>query len=99
MSLTIDKSARVTVIGYGSWATALVKMLLENEPSVGWYIRNREVADHILEHGSNPKYLSDVHFDTSKLRISDDIDNIVSWADIVLLPRRNSWPGSPRSSS
>ncbi len=85
MGFKIDKSARVAVIGYGSWATALVKMLLENEPEVGWYMRNADVADHICRSGSNPKYLSGVHFDTSRLRVSRDINAVVAWADIIVL--------------
>lgn len=85
MAFIMDKSARVAVIGYGSWATALVKMLLENEPIVGWHIRNPEVADHICEYDSNPKYLSSVHFDVDKLKVSTDINEIVEWADIVVL--------------
>lgn len=93
MSFRIDESARVAVIGYGSWATALVKMLLENEPVVGWHIRNGEVAGHILEHGNNPKYLSGVHFDTGKLHISGDVNEIVSWADIVVLATPSAFLG------
>ena len=81
----IDKAARCAVIGYGSWGTALVKILLENEPRVGWHIVNEEVAQHIRRHNVNPKYLSSVYLDTSKLHISGDIDEIVSEADVVLL--------------
>ena len=47
MAFRIDRQSRCAVIGYGSWATALVKILLENETSVGWYIRNREVLDFL----------------------------------------------------
>ena len=81
----IDKAARCAVIGYGSWGTALVKILLENEPCVGWHIVNEEVGQHIRRHNVNPKYLSSVYLDTSKLHISDDIDEVVSEADVILL--------------
>ena len=43
MAYNIDRNARCAVVGHGSWATALVKILLENERNVGWYIRNRDV--------------------------------------------------------
>ena len=50
MTYKIDRQARCAVIGYGSWATALVKILLENESAVGWYIRNNEVLELSLIH-------------------------------------------------
>lgn len=81
----IDKNARCGVIGYGSWATALVKILLENEPCVNWHIRRDSVAEHIRKHGNNPRYLRSVHFATEKLHISDDINEIVEASDIVIL--------------
>jgi two-component system response regulator (stage 0 sporulation protein A) len=54
MTYKIDRQARCAVIGYGSWATALVKILLENESAVGWYIRNNEVLEHI-RHAAGPR--------------------------------------------
>lgn len=82
---TIEKNAKCAVIGYGSWATALVKILLENEPSVNWYIRKNEVIQHIIKEGNNPKYLTNVHFDTGKLNISSDINEVVEDADVIIL--------------
>ncbi len=85
MAYKIDRSARCAVVGYGSWATALVKILLENEAQVGWYVPRDEVREHLATHGSNPRYLRDVHFPPEKLLLSDDLDAVVAAADIVLL--------------
>ena len=85
MAYSIDKKARCAVIGYGSWATALVKILQENEPAVGWYIRDPEVLRHIAAEGNNPRYLRDVHFDSARLRMSNDINEVVAGADIIVL--------------
>ncbi len=85
MAYQIEREARCAVIGYGSWATALVKIILENETNVGWYIRNREVLDYVRQHKTNPRYLRDVHFYTNRLETSDDLDAVVSAADIVIL--------------
>ena len=85
MAYLLDKNARCAVIGYGSWATALVKILLENEKEVVWHIRNSDVAEHILAHKNNPKYISSTSFDTSKLFITGDIDVAVGRADIIIL--------------
>lgn len=81
----IDKKARCAVIGYGSWATALVKVLLENEQRVGWYIRRADVIEHISRKGHNPRYIPDATLDTGRLDMSDDINKVVADADIVIL--------------
>ncbi|MEG1934360.1 MAG: NAD(P)H-dependent glycerol-3-phosphate dehydrogenase [Rikenellaceae bacterium] len=85
MAFIIDKQAKCAVIGYGSWATALVKILLENESDIIWHIRNPDVADHIMLHSHNPKYLSPATFDTDKITITDDINFAIDNADIIIL--------------
>lgn len=81
----IDENARCAVIGYGSWATALVKILVENEQKVGWYIRRDDVIEYIEENKHNPRYLQGVRFDVERLEISNDINHIVSEYDIIIL--------------
>lgn len=85
MAYRIGQRARCTVIGYGSWATALVKITLENEPETGWYIRKEEVREHVLRHKTNPRYLRDVHFYTRNLHLPSDIDEAVREADVIIL--------------
>lgn len=85
MEFSIKKPGRCAVIGYGSWATAIVKILLENEARVGWFIREKEDLEYIRENHTNPYYLRDVHFDTDRLALSDNIDEVVDGADIVIL--------------
>ncbi|MFI3324362.1 MAG: NAD(P)H-dependent glycerol-3-phosphate dehydrogenase [Rikenellaceae bacterium] len=85
MKLNLSNSSNCAVIGYGSWATAIVKVLSEKGQKVGWHITNTEVAEAIIAEGSNPKYLRDVEFDSSLLEISDDINQIVDNHDIIIL--------------
>ena len=85
MGYKIDKNARCAVIGSGSWATALVKILLENEKTVGWYVREPEIRENLAVNGTNPTYLQDVHFDVSRLHVSGCVNEIVEKADIVVL--------------
>lgn len=85
MDFKITKNSRCAVIGYGSWATAIVKILLENESSVGWHVRNPEVLDSIKRRKRNPKYLTQVKFSTAALRLSDDINEVVANADIIIM--------------
>ncbi|MFI3316404.1 MAG: NAD(P)H-dependent glycerol-3-phosphate dehydrogenase [Rikenellaceae bacterium] len=85
MEKITDQTAKCAVIGYGSWATAIVKILCEKGHKVGWHILNDEVIEGIISEGSNPKYLRDVEFDVAKLSISKDINEIVQSHDIIIL--------------
>ncbi len=85
MAYLIEKKSRCAVIGYGSWATALVKIFLENETTVGWYIRNPEVMEYIKSNKTNPRYLRDVHFYTNNLKPSNDINEVVRNAELIVL--------------
>ncbi|MCM1150821.1 MAG: NAD(P)H-dependent glycerol-3-phosphate dehydrogenase [Alistipes sp.] len=85
MDYRIGKEARCAVIGYGSWATAIVGLLAANEARVGWYVRNPEVLEGLRSEGRNPRYLSDSEFDMSRIAVSDDLDEVVRGADILVL--------------
>jgi len=77
------ESAKYAVFGAGSWATAIVKMLCENLDEVGWYMRSVYTKEHILKEQHNPSYLSSVEFNTEQLKLSNDINEIAEWADIL----------------
>lgn len=80
--VNVEKCA---VIGYGSWATAIVKLLSEGGCEVHWYVRNPDVLSSLQEEGRNCKYLRDVEFDRSLLHLSDDINKTVSAVETVVL--------------
>ncbi len=75
---------KFAVFGGGSWATAIVKMLCENLEEVGWYMRNTSAIEHIKEHKHNPNYLSSVEFNTDKLILSNEINELADYADILV---------------
>ena len=81
----VSKSVRVGVLGSGSFATAIVKMLLENCKTVNWCVRNEFVKGAIEQRGHNPSYLTTVSFNTKKLNITTDINELVSNSDVVIL--------------
>lgn len=85
MEYKIGSDARCAVIGYGSWATALVGLLAANGRRVGWYVRNPEVLESLRSEGRNPRYLSDLEFDPSVIAPSDDLDAVVRDAEVVIL--------------
>jgi glycerol-3-phosphate dehydrogenase (NAD(P)+) len=80
----MDNELKYAVFGAGSWATAIVKMLCENLDEVGWYMRSVYTKEHLLKEQHNPSYLSSVEFNTDKLKISNDFDEIASYADVLI---------------
>lgn len=80
----MSKKYRVAVLGGGSWATAIVKMLVENEQKVGWYMRSTYAIEHLKKNHHNPNYLSSVEFDLNKLDLSDNLKTIVDTYDYLI---------------
>ncbi len=78
------KPIQFAVLGGGSWATALVKMLAENNAKVLWYMRNEEAVAYIHKHGHNPNYLTDVSFDTEQLVLTSDINEAITQGHILI---------------
>ena len=73
------------VLGGGSWGTALVKILLEKNESINWYVRNEENLEHIKKCKRNPNYLRSLVLDTEKIKLSDSIEKVVKNSDIIIL--------------
>ena len=67
----------IAVMGSGSWATAIAKMLLEKVEHLHWYIRRQDAIDDFVRTEHTPSYLTSVHFDTSRITFSTDINEIV----------------------
>lgn len=84
-NIHISKESRCAVIGHGSWATALVKVLTMNELSLGWFVHNPEVFESLKNEGRNCRYLSELDFEMDRIRLSDNINETVSEADIIFL--------------
>jgi glycerol-3-phosphate dehydrogenase (NAD(P)+) len=78
-------SKQIAVIGSGSWATALVKILCTNTSNVNWYFRNQADIDFVNEYTHNPRYLSSVTFDLKRLQLSNDLAAAIQKSDIVIL--------------
>ena len=73
------------MVGNGSWATALVKMLTDNRHPVQWWVRNNHVIDHLQRRRHNPNYLSTAYFDTTLLHLSTEVAEVVAASDVVVL--------------
>lgn len=73
------------VLGGGSWGTALVKILLEKNEYINWYVRNEENLEYIKKFRRNPNYLRSLVLDTEKIKLSDSIEHVVKNSDIIIL--------------
>ncbi len=73
------------IIGGGSWATALAKILTDRKHSINWWIRSADIIEHIRQHGYNPNYLSTAKFDTSFLSMSTDVAEVVNKSDVLVI--------------
>lgn len=76
---------RFGVIGSGSWATALAKILTDNRNPVYWWIRNEAIIRHIRARHHNPQYLPSVYFDTGLLTLSPDVREVIAASDCLVM--------------
>ena len=73
------------IIGSGSWATALAKILTDNGNTIHWWVRNNDTIGYMEKRRHNPHYLSAVYFSQSQLHLSDDIRKVVSQSDAIVI--------------
>ena len=76
---------RVAVIGGGSWATAIVKILSANLEHIHWWVREEEIVEGVSKYGHNPKYLSSTFINPKDVKISNDLRQVVAKADYVIV--------------
>jgi len=76
---------RFGILGSGSWGTALVKILTDNDQTVNWWIRNKDIIDHLSKKNHNPHYLSSVYFDIHQLRLTSDLQKLIKDSDCILI--------------
>lgn len=77
--------ATIAVVGGGSWATAIIKILSEQPVKVHWWLRNQADAAYIKEYGHNPHYLSDVQLNRRKVSVCARVEEAVAGTSHVIL--------------
>lgn len=75
---------KIAIIGGGSWATAIAKIVIGHTRHIGWYIRKEDTISDFRRLGHNPTYLTSVHFDVSQILFSNDINKIVEAYDTLI---------------
>ena len=77
-------SGRIAIIGGGSWATAIAKILVQHTHHIGWYMRRDDRIEDFRRMKHNPAYLTGVHFDIDEIYFSSDINKIVQAYDTLV---------------
>lgn len=75
---------KIAIMGGGSWATALAKIVLSTQDSINWYMRRTEQIEEFKQYGHNPSYLSSVKFDLSKIKFYSDINETIDDSDTLI---------------
>lgn len=75
------------MIGGGSWATAIIKMLSDNAmpKDIFWWMRNRDAIVHVQKYKHNPNYLSSVEIRIPEDHISNNLADVIEKADYIVL--------------
>jgi glycerol-3-phosphate dehydrogenase (NAD(P)+) len=78
---------KIAVVGGGSWATAIIKILSDNliEKEIFWWMRNEEAIEHIRQYNHNPHYLSSVEIKVPDSNLSSNLKDIITACDFILL--------------
>ena len=75
---------KIAIIGGGSWATAIAKIVVGHTHHIGWYMRRDDRIADFMRMGHNPAYLTSVHFDTNQIFFSSDINKVVETYDTLV---------------
>jgi glycerol-3-phosphate dehydrogenase (NAD(P)+) len=76
---------RIGIIGSGSWATAIAKIVTENGHPITWCLRQQSNIDYFEKRKHNPQYLRNAYFDLQKISFSTDVKMVVAASDIIII--------------
>lgn len=75
---------KIAIMGGGSWATAIAKIILTQAESINWYMRRDDRIEEFKRLGHNPAYLTSVRFDIRRINFSSDINKVVKESDTLI---------------
>ena len=76
---------QIGIIGSGSWATAIAKIITDNGHAINWWVRQSENITYFKKRHHNPHYLRNAFFDTTKINFSDDVVEVVKQSTIIIM--------------
>ena len=75
---------KIAIMGGGSWATAIAKMVLAQAESINWYMRRDDRIADFKRLAHNPAYLTGVKFDTKRINFNSNINDVVKESDTLI---------------
>ena len=75
---------KIAIIGGGSWATAIAKIVVGHTHHIGWYMRRDDQINDFRRLGHNPSYLTSVHFDLNEIAFNSDLNKIIETYDTLV---------------
>ena len=75
---------KIAIIGGGSWATAIAKIVVGHTHHIGWYMRRDDRIEDFKRLGHNPAYLMSARFNVDEIFFSSDINKIVQNYDTLV---------------
>ena len=75
---------KIAIIGGGSWATAIAKIVVGHTHHIGWYMRRDDRIEDFKRLGHNPAYLIAARFNVEEIFFSSDINKIVQNYDTLV---------------
>ncbi len=75
---------KIAIMGGGSWATAIAKMVLVQSESINWYMRRDDRIADFKRLGHNPAYLTGIKFDIRRISFSSNINEVVKESDTLI---------------
>ncbi|MCS6904416.1 MAG: NAD(P)-binding domain-containing protein [Bacteroidia bacterium] len=76
--------ATISIIGYGTWATALVYLITQNGYTVNWWVRHSEFKKHIFHYQHNPKYLPNIRLCLERINITNLLESVIEGGDLLV---------------
>ena len=80
----MSNPGKIAIIGGGSWATAIAKIVVSHTHHIGWYMRRDDRIEDFRRMKHNPAYLTGVHFDVDEIYFSSDINKIAQAYDTLV---------------
>ncbi len=76
---------QIGILGSGSWATALAKILTDNGHIINWWIRNTKTIGQLKQRRHNPHYLRSAYFNTKLLLPDSSIEAVITASDLLVI--------------
>lgn len=76
---------KIAILGGGTWATALAKIVLMNEKHINWFIRSDDQIDGFYKLGRNPNYLTNVKFNLAQITFYSNLERAIKDSDVVII--------------